>query len=69
MVVVRDVAPFIPINTERCFVGPYCLIVALVSEADNSSETSVNTYNIIRRNIPEESIFLTLIFHFIYYLY
>jgi hypothetical protein len=49
-----DVAPYNLIEVyRRC--GGACCLVALMMEAANTSETSVNFFQNIRCNIPEDS--------------
>jgi hypothetical protein len=50
-----DIAPCSPVAVNQRFGGVYCLHnqVALMMEAVNTSERSVNLYGTTRRNIPE----------------
>jgi hypothetical protein len=41
------------VEVYRCFRGACCLLIALMMEAANTSETSVSFYQTARRNIPE----------------
>jgi hypothetical protein len=50
-----DVAPCSLVEVYRRFRGAYCLHYQGDEEAANTSETSVNLYQIIRHNDPEDS--------------
>jgi hypothetical protein len=54
MAVVWDVAPCSLLEIDRRFRGDV-VIIALIMEVVNTSETSVNIYQTTRRNIPEDS--------------
>jgi hypothetical protein len=56
MAVFWDVAQCSLVEVYRCFRGACCLAaVVLTIKAASTSETSVNFYRTIRRNIPEDS--------------